>query len=329
MTKKRKPATPLQHAENEALLRLEERIGELQRENEQLKAKLTGHEKAEEVLRASEEMYRLVVENATEAIGVVQDGVWKFANPKLTTVTGYTAEELVAKSFLDLVHPDDRQMAADRYVKRTRGEEVPNTYQLRFLDKAGNKGWTEMSVASIEWEGRPATLALMSDITERKWMEEIIRRQRDLAHRLSSVSDLHQGLCICLEAAMDASGMDCGGVYLVEKASGGLRLVCHTGLSEDFVRSTSYYDIHSPSAQMVLANEPIYTRHQAMNVPQNEVKRREGLKAMAIIPFFHEGNILGCLNIASHAVDEVPGSTRELLELMCVEASGAIARLNA
>ena len=136
---------------------------------------ITSRKRMEETLQASEERHRLLVENANEAITVVQDAVLKFVNPKFAKLTGYSEKELVGKTFIGLIHPDDRQKVARYNARRLKGEEVPHTYQSRFLDKQGLTRWAETNAVLFEWEGRPATLALLNDITERREAEESLR----------------------------------------------------------------------------------------------------------------------------------------------------------
>ncbi|MBN2099639.1 MAG: PAS domain S-box protein [Dehalococcoidia bacterium] len=140
---------------------------------------MTAAKEAESRLQASEERYRLVVENATEAITVVQDGMLRFVNPKFAMDTGYSEEDLVSKPFVEFVHPDDRQMMADYHVRRLKGEEVPQTYQFRFLTKAGNTRWAEINAVLFDWEGRPATLGLISDITDRTKADEALKAKEE------------------------------------------------------------------------------------------------------------------------------------------------------
>ena len=140
---------------------------------------ITERKKAEEALRVSEEKNRLMIDNANEAITVIQDGLIKFINPKFSRATGYAAEELLLKPFMELIHPDDRQMVADYYFRRLKGEEVPTTYQFKFLDKAGDTKWAEINAVLFDWEGRPATLGLLSDITERKQAEWTLRESEE------------------------------------------------------------------------------------------------------------------------------------------------------
>ena len=138
---------------------------------------VTKRKQVEEALRVSEERNRLLVENANDGITIIQDGALRFANPKLAELTGYAVSELVSKSYLELVYPDDRPMLLDYYVRRQTGAEVPPVYQFRFVDRAGNARWAEIHAVLVDWEGRPATLGLISDITDRRQAEEDLQRQ--------------------------------------------------------------------------------------------------------------------------------------------------------
>ncbi len=66
---------------------------------------ITKRKDAEDALRASEEKYRLLFENATESILVAQDGRIKFVNPKFIKVTGYSETDLKSRQFAKFVHP--------------------------------------------------------------------------------------------------------------------------------------------------------------------------------------------------------------------------------
>lgn len=131
-------------------------------------------------LKESEEKYRLLVENASEAIVIVQDMVFKFANSRMFEFSGYSEYELISKPFLELVHPEDRERLLGYYQKRVNGEQVPSTYSFRALDCVGNTKWAEINPVLINWEGRLAILALLNDITERKRAEESLIKSEKL-----------------------------------------------------------------------------------------------------------------------------------------------------
>jgi len=136
---------------------------------------ITERVRAEETLRESEEKYHQVVEHANQGILIVQEGMIKFSNPKISEISGYSQEELSSKPFAEFIHPDDRQMVVENHLKRLQGIELPHIRTVKALDKNGSIKWLEIDAALINWEGRPATLNFLSDITERKRAEEEMR----------------------------------------------------------------------------------------------------------------------------------------------------------
>jgi PAS domain S-box-containing protein len=140
----------------------------------------------EEALKEREVQYRNLFENANEAIFVAQDGWLVFLNPMSTMMIGYSGEELMAKSFTEFIHPDDREMVINRHSRRMKGEEIPFPYSFRIIHKDGNSKWVEVNPVLINWIGRPATLNFMSDITDRKQAEEVLRKRDILFKKLFS-----------------------------------------------------------------------------------------------------------------------------------------------
>jgi len=123
---------------------------------------------AEQALLESEKKYRLVVDNANEGIVIAQDGMLKFANPTASEWSGYPGNTLETRSFLDFVHPDDRELVMENYLKRLAGEEMPGPYSFKMVDRKGNVRWVRNNGVLVEWEGRPATLNFLLDNTARK-----------------------------------------------------------------------------------------------------------------------------------------------------------------
>jgi len=141
--------------------------------------------KSVEALKQSEEKYRLLVETANEVILVVQDLKIKFFNHRAVDLTGYTSDELNDMPFANLVYPNDLEMLATQHQSRLRGESFERVYPFRYVIKDGKIGWAEINTALIDWEGRPATLSFLNDITERKRMEDMLRQSEELYRLLS------------------------------------------------------------------------------------------------------------------------------------------------
>ena len=147
---------------------------------------LLSAKRAEDALRASEEKYRLLFENANESILVAQDSRIKFVNPKFMKVMGYSEMELKSRPFAEFIHPDDREMVVNNHLRRLRGESAPQLYAFRIIDREGAVKWLEISAVLIDWEGRPATLNFLTEITERKLAEEKILFQASLLNQVYS-----------------------------------------------------------------------------------------------------------------------------------------------
>jgi len=158
---------------------------------------ITERKRAEEALKESEEKYRLLVENAAEAIFVAQDGMLKFANHNTTEMIGYSKEELTSKPFQEFIHPDDRELVLDRHLKRLKGQELPSVYPFRIVIKSKNVKWVELNAVRITWQGRPATLNFLSDITERKRTEEemiALQEQLRQSQKMEAIGQLAGGI---------------------------------------------------------------------------------------------------------------------------------------
>jgi two-component system, cell cycle sensor histidine kinase and response regulator CckA len=149
-----------------------------------------GVRRAEEALRVSEEKYRTLVENAAEAIFILQDEKIKFANGRAIALSGLTAEEITRTPFAELIHPDDREIALERHGRRIQGEIIPGPQAYRYLKKSGEILWVQMNSVPITWEGRPATLHFARDLTQEKKLEA----QFQMAQKMEAVGTLAGGI---------------------------------------------------------------------------------------------------------------------------------------
>jgi len=148
---------------------------ELEKKVKKLTAELRREKASRQALAASEEKYRLLVNNAMAAIIVAQGGRLVFANPMAVSLTGYSMEELEAQPFIEFIHPDDRQMVMDRYMKRLQGGEAPPAYSFRVRHRDGRIVWVEIHAVLIDWNGEPASLNFLHGISERRETEKALR----------------------------------------------------------------------------------------------------------------------------------------------------------
>jgi PAS domain S-box-containing protein len=201
---------------------------------------ITAEVQKEEALSESQANYRILLENAGDTVFVFQRGYVRYVSPKGIPEYGYSARELKETLFIELVHPDDRETILKYYRRRVRGLDAPEVYSFRMLDKWGKTRWAEFRSVQIVWDGAPAVLALLRDITERKEATEALRdRERFILTLISNLTgmvyrcrnDSKRTMEFCSEGARELTG------YGPEELTGG-RAVSYVDLieSEDRAR---------------------------------------------------------------------------------------------
>ena len=141
-------------------------------------------------LQKSEQKYRILVENANDAIFVAQDGIIKFSNQKTEELTGYSVAELIKMSFVDFIHPDDKKTVVENYKSRLKDEKGANTYSFKIVQKSGFERTVHLNTVLIKWENKTATLNFLKDITQQIKMEAQLQQ----AQKMESVGRLAGGV---------------------------------------------------------------------------------------------------------------------------------------
>jgi diguanylate cyclase (GGDEF)-like protein/PAS domain S-box-containing protein len=137
---------------------------------------ITERHAAEEALRASEERYRQIVETAFEGVWVIdRNNLTTFLNHRMAEMLGYAPEEMLGKPVLDFMDPDAQAaFAANRDERQTRQLE----HEFRFRRKDGSELWVLLeSSPDVDAAGNyRGSLAMVTDVTQRRRAEEALRR---------------------------------------------------------------------------------------------------------------------------------------------------------
>ena len=177
-----------------------------------------------------------------------------------------------------------------------------------------NGEWRHYLIVAQKYNHNQAAFVVGIDITDRKQAEELAIYERDLAIILAQQIELDEALPLCLDLVLKISGMDCGGIYLVDrKRNGNLILMTQKGLSEAFVAQSHSYEKGSDRYQMVMNGAAIYQNYLSTTIIKNESDLNEGLRSFAMIPLKSNGEIIACINVASHIYDDIPESRRQAL----------------
>lgn len=276
-----------------------------------------------------DEKSRYIFENAKDAmICLDKKGIIIELNKEALRIVGGSKDESIGKHFtkIGIFYPKDIPRLLSSFKTILAGKHSNVNLQIR--NKKQETYFLDCSPLLLKTGGKiSGMIAMVRDVTENKKAENLLNIQRDLAVKLCVIRDLNDGLRSCLEAAITASGMDCGGIYLVDETSGSLDLIFHKGLSPEFIKSILHHDANSPNTRLVLKGKPVYKCYHELGVPLDKAAQKEQLCAIAVIPILHNRKVIGCLNIASHTLDEVPPFARGALEAIAAQVGSAIVRL--
>lgn len=141
-------------------------------------------------LQETERNYRALTESSPCGIYIFQDGRFKFINRRMIELSGYSDQELMNIDYLELIHPKYRQLLETLTEKALRGElqGIPTRLEFIALRKNGEERWAELIPTMFNFNGRPAILGNVIDVTDRKLMEEELKEKtRELETLLDSI----------------------------------------------------------------------------------------------------------------------------------------------
>jgi len=173
---------------------------------------LAERKKIEQAFAESIEKYSAIVEKAKDGIVIIQDGICKYANQSVTEIFGYTQKELIGKPLFEKLAPKNRDLLEKKYQMRLANKKGSPVYVVSILDKDKKAKTVEISTSIIQYEGRPADLALIRDLTDRntisnkmKEMNRQIERFAQITAALVLVEDAEDFLDYVAQAVVDIS----------------------------------------------------------------------------------------------------------------------------
>lgn len=166
----------------------------------------------------------------------------------------------------------------------------------------------------------------MSDVNYQEHAIELLKIQNQLSHRLCRAASLDEALNLCMDAALATTRMDVAGIYMVDQ-DGGIDMLCHKGVSDEIARAVRHFDREAPRVQRIMMGLPIYFGTDRNPFPKTVSDAGEFYKSLAVIPFKHNDTVIGCMNVGSRSLDEIPDALCHTLENIANLIGGFVGRI--
>ena len=333
VTARKKSAEQSQQLASELQQAVAERTYQLVKANKELQQEIEERRRSEEALKDTENRYRALFDRSHDIVYLHDfDGHFIDANPAALELMGYAKEDLPSLNLGDVIGPDPLSLSVVqntlRELKKTGAQKVRAEVSVK--RKNGEYAILETKASVIERDGFPyAIQGIARDVTEQRQSENFMIAQRDLGIALAGTSSLHDALRICLETAIRVSGLDSGGIYITDPATGDFNLTYHMGLSEGFAKSVRHIPANSDRARLAVAGKTVYLKGGHPSILKEPDLMQEGLKSIAVIPICSQNRVVGDMNIASHVLDKIPPHSRSALETIAAQIGMSIMKAKA
>lgn len=144
-----------------------------------------------QLLKESESKFRSLVENSLVGVYLVQDGILKYANPKLAEIFGFKLEDAIDKVRLkDYILPEDWEIVNENLRKRFSGEVHSINYEFRCRTENNEIIFVEAFGSQTTYLNKPAVLGTLLDITNRKKAEEALsEKEKNYRNLINNSAD--------------------------------------------------------------------------------------------------------------------------------------------
>jgi PAS domain S-box-containing protein len=289
-------------------------VGDVARAFDEMAATLQASEAEARRLYAetvrSEARFRDMAEVSGAGIFIRQNERFVYANPAALLISGYSRDELYQLDFWKIAHPDFQDRIRSLRAARERGEAAAPRYELKIVTKSGEERWLDVSVAMTQFEGEPAAMGTVFDITDRKGAEE---EQRRYAARLGILHSIDRAILAALapeataKAALESLRLvvptRSAAVALFDLEAGRARWLAVEG-----AEAASLGPAQDLAREMVGRLDELRAGRvqpiEATALRHHEPARRvlaAGIPSDAVVPMVVEGHLIGSLNIGAAA----------------------------
>jgi len=258
---------------------------------------ITERKESEEALRKSFETQKLLrtIINNSQAVAFLWENKEnlpaKYVSENVTQF-GYTVEYFTSGKipYVSIIHRDDIDAVVETLKRNIAEKQDSFDIEYRIFTSDGKMLWVDMKTfIQRNTEGKATHFqGLVVDITERKEAQKMLEIQRELGMDLSTNWNLQTIINRVLDACLQINGIDAGGIYLKDELLDQINMVAYRGISPEFKEKISRYKADSLEAKQIWVEKPIYSL-DFYSEKMVDAIRKEGIKAVAIIPLKYRG----------------------------------------
>ncbi|MBN2079463.1 MAG: PAS domain S-box protein [Spirochaetes bacterium] len=257
------------------------------------------------------------------------EGNFITANDATLGLLGYDRNEIGSINLASLLEDQGMKRAALALVA---GGRLDGVAEYRIRTKGGSHVWIETVGYIAPADGEVyAVQGMARDITASKLREMFVGAQRDIAIIFGEMGTLIEALPHVNDVILGFDDIDGGGVYLLNQDTGGLDLVVHRGLGDDFIRDNAHFGPESTRAAYVRSctGKTYHKGYAELRSLGDPHYIAEGFRSLCSIPVMHEGSPIAVMNYFSRTLEAMPAFIIEGLEAIAFQAGAAIARIRA
>ncbi len=268
----------------------------------------------EQARRESESLFRGLVEQSMVGVYMIQDGRMRYANPRLAQFFGYRPEQIVDVPLDELVAADDLERVREMIGRRVAGEIEHAHYEFMARRRDGSLFPVEVFGTRVDYQGTPAVLGTLLDITQRRQHSEEMKR-------------LHAELHALVEGTTDLIFIkDREGRYLVVNKAFALRF----NRSVDQIVGHDDFDLFSQEqARTLRADDRLVIQEKLARTTEETILGPEGPVTFLTTkgPLFIEGKVHGVFGIARDITDRIEVEEQLREQKRMLDRVGMVARV--
>ena len=293
-----------------------------------LESEVQRHKETLAQLRDTLQLFRHLTENITEVFWVADPSKSKlnYVSSGYERIFGREREALYSSPEMWLAGIDEADQ--ERVARAMRSnQEAGFDEEYRVVRPDGSMCWVHDRAFPVKNDKGDVfrLVGITQDITASKRSQELLQAQRDVAVALSLTSDLTTALEGLLESVTKLEGIDCGGVYLLDREAQALSLEGNTGLEQELVSRVLRFASSTTGPQIIREWEAASRAFTSAD----KTGKAAPLHAIQCLCLEQHVEAMGWLVVGSYAQREIPDQTRIGLESIAAQVAGAIVRMRA